>query len=212
MSTDDQDPWDDDEDIEEFLAAWEEVDRHAAGVLREALPDVLAEAAPEPDLAVAGARLRDGIGAGSWPHGYFVEACGWQQTQPSDDEELWRLAAACSISPPNDPGTPTEEQSAVMALEHADWLGMVLGLVRRGVGARCSRSDAARDIRECPEVDDQSEDSEGDEAVLGLAVVTLTPLWNALGILDDDDRLTVLGRWGLPRALYDVWASSVEDE
>ncbi|MGH3425578.1 MAG: hypothetical protein ACRDO8_12645, partial [Nocardioidaceae bacterium] len=100
-----------------------------------------------------------------------------------------------------------------IALEHADWLGIVLGLVRRGVGAQCDLENAVRDIEECPEVEDESEDPEGETAVLEMALVTVAPLWQALGILDDGERLTALGRWGLPHALHDAWSSSgAEDE
>jgi hypothetical protein len=33
-------------------------------------------------------------------------------------------------------------------------------------------------------------------------------LWHVLGAIDDDDRLTALGWWGLPEAMRRVWAPS----
>jgi hypothetical protein len=33
-------------------------------------------------------------------------------------------------------------------------------------------------------------------------------LWQVLGAIDDDERLTALGWWGLPEAMLRVWAPS----
>jgi hypothetical protein len=34
----------------------------------------------------------------------------------------------------------------------------------------------------------------------------VTSLWRVLGAIDDDERLTALGWWGLPEAMLRVWA------
>lgn len=198
----------DDEDLEEFLDAWDAADTEARDLLRETCTEVLAASPPQPELTDSVERLRAGAEVGHWPFDYFVAACGWPDTMPADDTEMWEQAAAATISPPDDPGTPAEEQSAVAALLHADWFGMVVGLVRRGVGARVTGGLAARDIAECPEIDDESEDPDEDAALVASAVAVLTPLWRAVGIIDEDDRLTALGSWGLPRALDSVWTVS----
>ena len=36
----------------------------------------------------------------------------------------------------------------------------------------------------------------------------VTSLWQVLGAIDDDERLTPLGWWGLPEAMLRVWAPS----
>jgi hypothetical protein len=33
-------------------------------------------------------------------------------------------------------------------------------------------------------------------------------LWQVLGAVDDDERLTALGWWGLPEAMFRVWTPS----
>ena len=33
-------------------------------------------------------------------------------------------------------------------------------------------------------------------------------LWQVLGAIDDDERLTALGWWGLPEAMLRIWAPS----
>lgn len=203
--TDGKDVWDDDEDLEEFLAAWDAADRESANLLRDACGEALSASPPQAELTAAAQRLREGMSAGRYPFDYFVKGCGWAKGLPDDDAVLWRQAAAATISSPEDPGTPAEEQAAVDTLMHADWFGMVVGLVRRGVGAPFDGPAAVRDIDECPEIEDDSEDPEGDAQAVDFAVNVLTPLWEVLGILDERDRLTPLGAWGLPNALHAVW-------
>ena len=36
----------------------------------------------------------------------------------------------------------------------------------------------------------------------------VTSLWQVLGVIDDDERLTPLGWWGLPGAMLRIWAPS----
>lgn len=203
----------DDDDAEAWLAEWEEADRQAAEVLREACPIELASGAPRAKLERAAAELREGLAGTRWPFDYFLRACGWSEGDlPQRDVDLWISALASSISPPNDPGIDVEQASAVAALLHADWLGLVVGLVRRGAGAEFSPEAAMRDIDTLPELEGDIEDPDGHLAVLSTAVTTLAPLWRCLGVLDDDDRLTELGRWGLPNALLVTWSVPDADE
>jgi hypothetical protein len=97
-----------------------------------------------------------------------------------------------------------EEESTLMALEVADWLGAVLGLVRAGVGAPAEPEDLLRYIDECPELD--GERDADDDAVLLLAFEAVLPAWEAAAVVDRHRRLTDLGRWGLPRALAWAWS------
>jgi hypothetical protein len=208
MDLDDFDDFDDlDED--EFLAAWDEVDRQAAEILAEACEGLLAEPPPADLIAPAVRELREGAQAGRWPYEYFVAACGWDVGLPDhSDVAIWLEAASSTISPRNDPGTDSELQSAVMALQHADWLAIAAGSARRGVGARLDADSVTSDLMAMPEIEGTSDDPEGDWSVLAMALTTLLPLWHALGIVDADERLTVLGRWGLPQALSIVWGGS----
>ena len=52
--------------------------------------------------------------------------------------------------------------------------------------------------------------SDDDDDVLTLEGLFLpvTSLWQVLGAIDDDERLTPLGWWGLPEAMLRVWAPS----
>jgi hypothetical protein len=208
VMSDDEDFWGDDED-DEFLQEWREVDQQAAQMLRETCADTLAAEPPQHGLATASERLRDGMASHRWPFDYFADACGWRSGEiPADDRSLWIDAAAATISPPEDPGSSAEELASVAALMHADWFGLVVGLVRRGAGARFDGDSVTRDIANCPELDDESDDPGGDAAVYDSAAAFLVPLWQGLGILDEAELLTALGAWGLPHALHQVWADS----
>lgn len=198
------DGWDlSDGEIDELLDAWDEVDSEAASYLDDHLPAT--GELPELDLARATRELRDGVAQGAWPYGYFVHALDWTTGVPDRSRTAWLEAVAATISPPNDPRIDIELQSAVMALEHADWLGLVIGLVRRGVGAELSADVVQEDVDALEDIEGEVEDRDGQLSVLEAAVATLSPLWQALGVLDGSDRLTALGRWGLPRGLHRTW-------
>ena len=101
-----------------------------------------------------------------------------------------------------------EDESALMALEVADWLGAVLGLVRAGVGAPTEPEDLVRYVDECPELD--GERDADDDGLLMLAFELVLPAWEATGAIDSYRRLTELGRWGLPRALAWAWGDDFD--
>ena len=207
--SDDFDDWLEDDD--EWLAAWDEADRQAAEVLRGACPVELDSPAPA-DLKPAAAALREGLAGGRWPFDYFVNALGDARDALERDVDLWVGSLVSTMSPPLDPRIDVEQQSAVAALMHADWLGLVVGLVRRGAGAEFSAEAAQRDIDTLPELAGEVEDPDGQLGVLSMAVTTLLPYWQALGVLDDDERLTDLGRWGLPNALLITWSGPELDD
>ena len=125
----------DDAEVEQWLEEWAEVDRSAAEYLDEAMRAIGWESLPGPDLERMAAALREGAASGARDYQYFVAALGGVGALPTSDRELWVAAAASTMSPPDDPGDDVESEAVVAALEHVDWLGLVLGLVRRGVGA-----------------------------------------------------------------------------
>jgi len=53
---------------------------------------------------------------------------------------------------------------------------------------------------------DPAEDGEFDEIGLEDLFVPVTALRQVLGAIDEDERLTPLGWWGLPEAMRIVWA------
>jgi len=121
----------------------------------------------------------------------------------------WLDALAETISPSDEPDEDEiESVSAVMALQHADWLGLALGAVRRGPGSALDPELVQADIEQLAEVDGEIEDPEGHLAVLHMALLHLTPRWQSLGALDENQRFTQRGTWGLPRALHRSWSDT----
>jgi hypothetical protein len=137
-----------------------------------------------------------------------------------DDEELDETSAALA---------------AVAALDHFDWLAVMSALISGGPGTPASAADLARYVRdfdpgELPglavevEVEDEDDedyeefDSAGlddpealddlddfDELSVEGLFLHVTAMWSVLGAIDEDDRLTPLGWWGLPEAMQRAW-------
>ena len=52
------------------------------------------------------------------------------------------------------------------------------------------------------------DDDEFDDLTMEGLFLPVTSLWQVLGAIDEDERLTALGWWGLPEAMLRVWAPS----
>lgn len=142
---------------------------------------------------------------------YLAERVPGVREVLADDDVRWVDALAGTISPREEPTEhEIESMSAVMALQHADWLGLALGVVRRGPGHALDPELVQADIERLEDVEDEIEDPEGHLNLLDMALLHLTPRWQDLGVLDDDQRLTERGTWGLPRALHRTWNDEAE--
>jgi hypothetical protein len=120
--------------------------------------------------------------------------------------------------------------AAVCALDHFDWLAVMSALVNGGPGTPASAADLARYVRDFDpdevigltvagsgdaagdeDVDFENEDfSDGefddfDELSIEGLFLHVTAMWSVLGAIDEDDRLTALGWWGLPEAMRRAW-------
>jgi hypothetical protein len=127
--------------------------------------------------------------------------------------------------------------AAICAIDHFDWLAVLTALTAGGPGTSASAADLATYVRDYdpdedadPEgvdaaddedydpgdpagldEDDDDEDfgdEEFDELTMEGLFLPVTALWQILGAIDDEDRLTPLGWWGLPEAMRRVWAPS----
>ena len=122
------------------------------------------------------------------------------------------------------------ELAAICAIDHFDWLAAITALAEGGPGTAASAADLAGYVRdydpedpedpdggepgeadEPDEPDDEpgsfylSEDEEYDALTMESLFLPVTSLWRVLGAIDDDERLTALGWWGLPEAMLRVW-------
>jgi hypothetical protein len=195
-------------DAEGFLEEWQEADRTAVELLREALPDVVSATAPVDALAEAAQRIRTHVA--EWPHRHLAAAADWGKQPPADNETLWIQAAGALVSMNGESGLGSHEESSLMTLQHGDWAGAVVGLARGGAGTRAWPEDLFELADKCPEIEGsyETDDREPIEFAFGLIV----PIWEAVGALDEHRRLTALGHWGLPRALAWAWDGSMDEE
>jgi hypothetical protein len=92
---------------------------------------------------------------------------------------------------------------ALCALDHNDWLAVTSALAKGGPGTPAAAEDLARYVSDYDpdDVDDQA------DAAAGMFQHAVG-LWRVLGAVDDLDRLTALGWWGLPEAVQRAWAPS----
>jgi hypothetical protein len=204
-----EEDWDEQtEDDEQFLAQWEHAEAEAVEVLRQALPAQPRAPLPAQELRQACQRLRAGLGRHDPAVETIRRAAGLYPPLPADEAALWLAAAGALIAMREPSGLDSELEAAVMALELADWVGAVVGLVRGGVGASAEPAALVAAINDCPEVDGMVDPDDADLVELAFEVVL--PTWEAVGAVDADRRLTALGVWGLPRALARAWGSDLD--
>lgn len=192
------------EDDEAFLAQWDEADRRAVEILREALRDYIGRSVPAEALQAAAARIRGGIAAGTWPFEWIGRGAGLRRgSLPAEDAELILRCLAGIISLEEETGLGTEVDASIMTLEHADWLGPAVMFPRRGEGARADAAAFAETVDECPEVEETLDPD--DAEVIEHSFTILLPAFEAIGVVDESERLTELGAWVLPRAVARAW-------
>jgi hypothetical protein len=224
-----------DEKDEEFLAEWDAADAEARDTIQAVLDRVGDRPLPAGDLGLASARLRQAMAKPGWPGRLLIECGGLSpENLPADDVELWLGLAAGVASPrgSDDCDKLDEETSstvnAICAIDHFEWLAVMTALATGGPGTSAAAADLADYVRDYqPEVpadedapydeDDDydlaefgeyEEDAEFDELGMEGLFLPVTTLWQVLGAIDDEDRLTPLGWWGLPEAMRRVWAPS----
>lgn len=193
-----------DDEVEAWLEEWDEAERHAAHVVREALTHLRGAAPPAGAIAAAAAQLRAGVGHDQYPLSWIRRAAGLSQELPADDTELLLTLLAATISPKEQTGLPAEEESALLALELGDWAATIIELARAGLGASGDPDALADAIQRCPEIEAAADDPD-DSGVAGLAFELVGFAWEATGALDQDRKVTPLGVWALPRALTRAW-------
>jgi hypothetical protein len=158
----------------------------------------------------------------------FARAMEW-----AEDEDL---KFGDDLDEPGTDSEPDELSAAitaVAALDHFDWLAVMSALVTGGPGTPASAADLARYVRDFdPDeviglkvagADDDEDLEPGDEdfdgelddyeddfdelSIEGL-FLHVTAMWSVLGAIDEDDRLTPLGWWGLPEAMRRAWTET----
>lgn len=175
------------------------------GVVETAVP-TWRTPAPVDALTAAASRLRTESQLGLPPFDSLLDAAGYQtDSLPPDDEALWTEVAAAAIQPVAVTSGDPAAEAVWATMEAADWAGLVIGLVRGDVGQSAEPEVLAHLIESCPDIETEPLFGEDREAVIE-ALDIVVSWWQALDAVDEDRRLTELGRWGLPLALEAAWA------
>ena len=223
---------------EEFLAEWDAADAEALAAMQALLDQVGDRPLPRESLRMVSTRLREVIAKPGWPGQLLIECGGVRPKDlPADDAELWLLLASGVASPEGSDdwgapgGGPHETDSAIAAIcaiDHFDWLAVITALTAGGPGTAAAATDLAAYVRDYDPDDgeesddadeasddadfgfddDDDDDDEFDELGMEDLFLPVTALWQVLGAIDDQQRLTPLGWWGLPEAMRIVWAPS----
>ncbi|TDD52903.1 hypothetical protein E1286_08405 [Nonomuraea terrae] len=217
-----------DEQDEELFNAWDEEEAFALSELQRIMAELPKQPeVPAEELEVAAARLRVLLALPGYPSNVLRACAGFEDRPlPDDDTELWLSVAAGIAGPISDlseggdvleefvdvEGELSQEDTVLAnlcAIQHADWLAGVAALARMGPGVLASPERMARLIAESEDVDvdEHAGDDLDTTESLFASVVTL---WGYLGIVDEDDVLTPLGWWGLPKALERAWSPPAE--
>lgn len=201
-----------DEADDDFLAEWDAAEQAARSELRDILTEVGERPRPDGELQAACRSLRDALRTGGWPADLLRAGSGVGpselhegENRLSDDARLWLALAAGVVNPLGEPpeGIPDDSLSAT-ALEHDEWVAAVASLARGGCGTVASPGDLARFVA--------GADSGDDVDVLASWFIPVVDQWQLLGALDEHERLTPLGWWGLPQALLQAWSPDTLDE
>lgn len=213
-----------DEQDEELFSVWDEEEAFALSELQRIMAELPKQPeAPLQELETASVRLRALLALPGYPATVLRACAGYdERPMPGDDVELWLAVVAGVAGPISDlsenmdvleefadlDGELSEEDMALAnlcAIQHADWLAGVAALVRLGPGVLASPERMARFIAESEDIDIDVQDDEdlgATESLFGSVV----SLWRHLGIVNEDEVLTPLGWWGLPKALERAWS------
>ncbi|MEX1164762.1 MAG: SEC-C metal-binding domain-containing protein [Nitriliruptor sp.] len=203
------------EDEDAWLDAWDEIAREAGAFLREHLAEHRHSPSPT-SMPEAGAGLHDALLAGDPDATWMRRAAGvaedlrWRPGGGAIAEEdlLYDLVAA-TIELREDPGLSPEDQASLMTLEHVDWLGAIVELVRRGPGTEADADALVRYSSTCPEIEDDPVDPD-DVPVLAAGFEVALRGWRVAGVVDRVDRFTDVGVWLLPRAACFAWGTDFD--
>ena len=185
-----------------LTATWSTLDREGVEALQRILAEKRSVHAPASIGAVALA-LR-----ASWTSvaGPALVAALLGDLDPSQlsDSGLLILAASSVVDPAwtAEGDLDPDDLVSIGALDTADWLQIVVNGCKRGAG----QYFMAEDFLDWIEDEVVTDDLEAVER--GLAWLDL--IWRSIGLIDEEDRLTEVGEWVLPRALCHAWGASFD--
>ncbi len=193
-----------DEADDDFFAEWDAAEQAALDDLQDILAELGERPRPDAELHAACRGLRTALPRGGRPADLLRAGGGVDPRDlDPDDEQLWLRLAAGVVNPVEEsPEELPSDELGIIALGHEEWLETVTALARGGPGTPASPEDLARFI-------EGSDDDDID--VLAAWFSTVVEQWQLLGAVDDRERLTPLGWWGIPQSLLQAWSDDDPD-
>lgn len=105
-----------------------------------------------------------------------------------------------SLEPHTDP-----QFAALVELEPADWIGVIVGMTRAAPGTDIDGEVLVRFINKAPEI--TTTIPKADAPRLAWAFEQMLYSWEVTGVLDGDGKVGEAARWLLPRAAIAAWTT-----
>ena len=179
-----------------------EDDQYAADVVQSALRKLLAEDQPAAvDDALASFVKQV---ANNDPDSLTVfDIAGIDPSKPVTVDGLIALAGAYLA--PVDLGAHTDPQfDALIELEPADWVGVILGMSRTAPGTEIEGDTLVNFINKAPEI--TTTIPKADAPRLAWTFEQMLYSWEVTGVLTEDGEVSGAARWLLPRAAIAAWS------
>lgn len=179
-----------------------ELDQYGADVIRSALRAELAADMPE-SVNDALVECRERFERSDPDALTLAEVADWSATGELSASDLVLLAGGYLAPVTLAPHSGAEQQSLV-ELEVADWIGVVLGLVRAPVGTEVDGSMLVRAINTAPEITTSIPKKHA--AALAWTFETMLYAWEVTGVLRDG-AVGPAAPWILPHAALQAWGA-----
>jgi len=177
-----------------------ELDEYGAGVVRSALRSVLS--APAPDaVAEALSQCAQRFAAADPDALTLAEVSGYDPIKPLGVDELCCLVGGY-LAPVSLASHLGVEQQALVHLEVADWIGVVLGLARAEVGSEVDGAMLVRAINKAPEI--TTTIPKKDAPLLAWTFESMLYAWEVTGVLIDG-TVGPGAAWLLANGAVRVW-------
>jgi hypothetical protein len=203
--------------IDAFLRSGVTLEAECADALRRILCEQIGVPAPD-EIAVVAQQFRARVDARN-DDAMLVSALMAEQSlvHPESGEALSQVSDAflliAAVSSVLEPGLPDEEALddvdydpdelfSVSTLTSADWLQIIVNAAKRGAGSFCAADDLFDWIE-----DDLNPD---ELPAVEIATKWVDRMWHAIGVTGDDERLSVVGAWLLPRGACLAWGKNFD--
>ncbi len=179
-----------------------EDDQYSAELVASALRVALAAEQP-PAVAEALDQFTADVAAGDPDALTVFDIAGLDPEEPVDLDRFIALIgsylAPASLSPHTDP-----QFAALIELEPADWVGVILGMSRAAIGTDIDGDALVRFINKAPEI--TTTIPKADAPRLAWTFEQMLYAWEVTGVLTDVGAVSAAASWLLPRAAVAAWS------